>query len=153
MDKGLSSPNFNAAHARCNSSSRVFEYFFSATSFHHYQMAVHMFSQRPPLARVLRPTMLLDLQPLSTPSQFPPTKCCTPQFYSDTQARLARINGALGFRDLDRDPRRQEAARDADQPANIRRLCRRRPFSRIDFDADLSSDARCSNRQRRCERA
>ena len=49
MDRELSSPNFNAARARSNSSSRVPDYFFSATSSHSHCNVDPIFSHLPPL--------------------------------------------------------------------------------------------------------
>ena len=151
MDRELSSPNFDAARARSNSSSRVPDYFFSATSSNHNRYADSIFSNLPPL----HPISTTHKVPCNSVPEHavpsPTTVCNSPQqrhsscnFPNCCSSRLPRL----------RFPNTSSRCLSKRRPTNyVRRLYRRRASTCANSDSNFSSDARHSGRWCRCERA
>ena len=109
MDRDFSSPNFDAARPRSNSSSRVPDYFVSATSSHHYRYPDPIMSQLPPL----HPIATTREVPCSSGPEHvvssPTTVCNSPETNDAAQAALVQIAellGSLGFGFIARKPRK-----------------------------------------------
>ena len=115
MDRELSSPNFNAAPARSNSSSRVPDYFFSATS-HHNRYADSIFFNLPPLHPIstTHEVPCTSVPEHAVPS--PTTVCNSPQTNDIVQAAFSQFVAAFGSLGFDFEIRRREAPRNAVQP-------------------------------------
>ena len=117
MDRELSSPNFNAARARSNSSSRVPDYFFSATSFHSHRNVDPKFSQLPPLLPITTnhevPCTSVAVHAVPSPT----TVCNSPQTNDVNRAAFSLITAAFASLNFDLDIRRREAPQSPMQPS------------------------------------
>ena len=116
MDRELSSPDFNAARARSNSSSRVPDYYFYVTSSHCHRNVDTIFAHLPQLHPI--PTThevpCTSATVHAVPS--PTTDCNSPQTNDDTQSAISKIAGALGSFGFDFQIRRRKAPQNAIQP-------------------------------------
>ena len=110
MDRELSSPNFNAARARRNSSSRVSDYYFSATS-HRYRNVEPTSYKLPPLHPISTAhEVACSLVPEHcVPS--PTTVCESPRRDDAIESALSQMS--IAFASLGAALRRPDAQRNA----------------------------------------
>ena len=118
MDRGFTSPNFDAARPLSNSISHVPYYFFSASAPCHRRDAEHISSRLSPLHPIFTAyeASLFPASNHAVPS--PTTAWSTPHPNGDIEARFARLEAAIALLTLGYDSRRQNAPRDTVQPPN-----------------------------------
>ena len=118
MDRGFTSPNFDAARPRSNSLSHVPYYYFSASAPCHRRDAEHISSRLPPLHPISTAYEAPRFSASGHAVPSPTTACSRPHPNGDTEARFARLEAAIALLTLGHESRRQHAPRDAVQSPN-----------------------------------
>ena len=94
MNRELSSPNFNAARARSNSSSRVPDYFFSAASSHYHRNVDPVFAHLPPLHPIVTTNEVPNSSVTEHAVPSPTTECESPRVDA-IETALSQMSAAL----------------------------------------------------------